>query len=387
MARALLRLLAASVLLLPAGVGAAPAYAAGRVVVDNEGRGAVIDARYSSELTLSGRGFQSIKGGHGGIYVWFGTVNAGWQPSKGGQSGADYVYVPDSESKSNAGFQRFVAFPGSDTAGSASSTMGADGSWSVRLVVPGPTFQGVGRDGTVKTVDCRKVTCGVITVGAHGVHNAHNETFTPVAVRELTGSATLAASPSVDPDTGSGSDRGAGSGTGSGTSTTGNQGTGNQATGRASTGPTKLRVDRRSAVAGRAMAFSASGLQPGEQVSVVLDNGLVASGPHLVGLDGRVTGVLALPSEVDPGTHELRLFGASRAASVRFPITAADASATGSTGSGDDADTESQAAEPPAETSTGGIAALAFALLGALAFGASLFVFARRRAGGRRVDA
>ena len=86
-----------------------------RHVANPDGQ-AKIDPTYATTLTVSGSGFQSVKGGHGGIYVFFGTVKPGWQPSKGGATGEDYFYVPDSEAKDNQGFQRYVAFPGSDTA-------------------------------------------------------------------------------------------------------------------------------------------------------------------------------------------------------------------------------------------------------------------------------
>ena len=177
---ALVPLLAA--LLLPV----APAHADGRVSVANDGGAARIDPTYATTLTVSGSGFQSIQGGHGGVYVFFGTVERGWRPSEGGATGVDYFYVPDSESRDNAGFQRFVAFPGSDTASSANGgTMSASGSWSTSLVVPGAVFDAYDRDGGSRRVDCRKVTCGVITVGAHGVTNARNESFTPVSVGDL----------------------------------------------------------------------------------------------------------------------------------------------------------------------------------------------------------
>ncbi|MFC6345135.1 hypothetical protein ACFP8W_24345, partial [Nocardioides hankookensis] len=172
--RLILAALAAAALLVPT-----PAYAGSRVSVTP----GTIDPTYATTLKVSGTGFQSIQGGHGGIYVFFGTVTPGWQPSEGGVTGQDYYYVPDSESKANQGFQRFVAFPGSDTASSANGgTMSASGGWSTQIVVPGATFQTYDRAGKVHTVDCRTVTCGVITVGAHGITNAHNETFTPVQV-------------------------------------------------------------------------------------------------------------------------------------------------------------------------------------------------------------
>ncbi|MER8032311.1 hypothetical protein ABTZ78_25490 [Streptomyces bauhiniae] len=139
------------------------------------------DPDYATRVRLHGAGFQSVKNGFGGIYVLFGTVSGSWRPSEGGASGADYVYVQDSETKDNHGYQRFVAFPGDPTAYAANGgTVKADGTWDATLVVPGAVFPAKGRDGSVRQVDCRKVQCGVITIGAHGVANAHNETFTPI---------------------------------------------------------------------------------------------------------------------------------------------------------------------------------------------------------------
>lgn len=158
-------------------VPAPPATAAARVTVSP----ATADPDYASELRLHGAGFQSVKNGFGGVYVLFGTVSGTWRPSRGGTSGEDYVYVQDSETKDNHGYQRFVAFPGDPTAYAANGgTVKADGTWDATLVVPGAVFPAKGRDGTIRQVDCRKVQCGVITIGAHGVANPDNETFTPV---------------------------------------------------------------------------------------------------------------------------------------------------------------------------------------------------------------
>ncbi|MCR6484985.1 hypothetical protein M8542_19325 [Amycolatopsis sp. OK19-0408] len=158
---------------------APPAHAAARVSVSP----ATADPAYATVLTVRGSGFQSVPKGFGGIYLLFGWVADGaWQPSKGGSAGATYRYVPDKEAKDNRGFQRFIAFPGGDTAGSANGgVIGADGGWSTQLVVPGAKFRATDRDGAVVDVDCLKVRCGLITVGAHGVANANNETFTPVS--------------------------------------------------------------------------------------------------------------------------------------------------------------------------------------------------------------
>jgi hypothetical protein len=319
--RATLTTVAAAVLVAAALLPMAPASAAPGVDVANASGDAVIDPTYATTVTVRGRGFQSIKGGHGGVYVFFGTVRDRWRPSQGGQTGRDYFYVPDSESRDNQGYQRFIAFPGSDTAGSAAGTMSADGSWSTTLVVPGAVFQSVDRSGNARTVDCRQVTCGVITVGAHGVTNARNESFSPVRVADLyaDGSPDATASPSATPEPGAPS-----TAPDPGSPTTGRAG--EVGPGRPATvGPAALEVDRASAHPGNVLAFAAAGLAAGAQVSAVLDDGAAGAGPFLVDGDGRVAGVLTIPSDTVPGTHELRLFGVEEPPTVSFAITAGDA--------------------------------------------------------------
>jgi len=93
---------------------AAPASAASRVSITNDAGGSAIDRTHMTTLRLSGSGFQSIKGGFGGIYVLLGTVSGNWRPSAHGKG--QLLYVPDSQTKSNAGYQKFVAFPGDSTA-------------------------------------------------------------------------------------------------------------------------------------------------------------------------------------------------------------------------------------------------------------------------------
>lgn len=294
----------------------APAGAAARVGVANQFGAAAIDPTYTTKLDLSGSGFQSIRKGHGGIYVLFGAIKGEWRPSKGGKTGQNYLTVPDSESKSNGGFARFVAFPGSDTAGSANGgTIAANGTWRTSINVPGATFQAVDRNGKVQSVDCRRDTCGVLTVGAHGVVNGNNESFTRVSVKDLyTGGAEPPSNAT----------------TGTGTATTGStapqSGTGAPAAappGRlpVAAGPPTLDVDRASARPGRALAFSASGLAPGSQVSATFEDGLAAVGPLNVAANGQLAGVLKLPADLSAGTYELRLTGAEDLPSVRFAVT------------------------------------------------------------------
>lgn len=352
----------------------APASAAGGVVVANPDGEAVVDPAYATTLRVRGSGFQSVRGGHGGIYVFFGTVRGRWRPSQGGASGSGYLYVPDSESRENQGYQRFVAFPGSDTASSANGgTIAADGTWSTSITVPGAVFQAVGRNGAVETVDCREVTCGVITVGAHGVSNATNETFTPVRVTDLTGvGETPTPAPrgeqpaggTTGPEQAESTDPAPGSRSG--------RGGGGARAARAAT--PELVVDRVSARAGNAMAFAATGLSPGTQVSAVLDDGAAAAGPFLVGADGALAGVLTLPPDLTPGTSELRLFGLPEPLAVSFAVTAPVADATASTATTAPATDVSQARVP----SRAGLLFMAAAGL------VLLLVLARRLAAGRR---
>jgi hypothetical protein len=144
------------------------------------------DPAYATTVTLKGAGFQSIKNGHGGIYVLFGWVSepagGAWKPSKGGAPGTTLRYVQDRESKDNLGYQRFVAFPDGDTSSSANGgVIAEDGTWSAQLNIPGARFKAADRAGKVSDVDCTQTQCGIITIGAHGVVNANNETFTPVS--------------------------------------------------------------------------------------------------------------------------------------------------------------------------------------------------------------
>lgn len=288
----------------------APAQAASRVSVSNDQGTAKADPKYATTLKLNGSGFQSIKGGHGGIYVFFGTVSGAWQPSKGGQVGTNYRYVPDSESKNNQGFQRFVAFPGSDTADAANGgTIKANGSWSAQITVPGATFKTVNRAGKVIEVDCLTSTCGIITVGAHGVKNANNETFTPVTFGTLQQSSKPTTQESAAAPT-----------------------TGDTAAPVAETPTTKsvnpakavATVDRGTAVVGRVLSFTGTGFLPGEQVIATLDDGRAAVGPLSAGPSGEIAGVLQLPDGTQAGTHVLRLTGAASGAkpTVNFPIAA-----------------------------------------------------------------
>jgi len=194
-----LRALAAAALAAAATlVAAGPAAAEAQVVVAGEGGQAVAAADAPTSLQVSGTGFQSVPGGFGGVYVLFGWVDPasgdGWRPSAGGVTGTQYRYAVDVQGQENAGYQRFVAFPGSTTAAEANGGVVAeDGSWSTDLTVPGATLTALDADGGTVEVDCRVVTCGVLTIGAHGVANANNESFTPVAFEAEAGAVGAAA--------------------------------------------------------------------------------------------------------------------------------------------------------------------------------------------------
>jgi hypothetical protein len=73
------------------------------------------------------------------------------------------------------------------------------------------------------------------------------------------------------------------------------------------------------------LAFTARGLPPGRQVSAVFDDGASGVGPLTVGPDGRLAGLIRLPVETGPGTHQLRLVGAGQVAPVRFAVAQGEA--------------------------------------------------------------
>ncbi|GAA1999028.1 hypothetical protein [Microbacterium ulmi] len=269
-----------------------PAWAASSVTVEGPDGTSTVDPDYATEVTVRGSGFQSIKKGFGGVYVLFGWVDGSWRPSQGGVVGADYRYVPDSESRDNAGFQRFVAFPGSETEAAAHAVMSDDGSWSVSMTIPGARFESRDRSGDVSGVDCLKVTCGVITIGAHGVKNANNETFTPVSFASGGGSAPAAAGGTL-PDA---------------------------APGLAAPGEVRLGLASARVDAGTSIAFTGQGFAPGEQVVATLDRGLVSVGPLSAGAQGEVAGVMSVPRDVRGGTHLVTLTGAASGAVAESPV-------------------------------------------------------------------
>jgi hypothetical protein len=286
--------LAATALVL-SPLSAPPASADARVTIDGASSA---DPRFATSVTVSGSGFQSVTGGFGGVYVLFGWVADGtsWRPSNGGEVGSDYRYVPDQESKENKGFQRFVAFPGSDTEDAANAVMAADGSWRVDMVVPGATFESQDRDGGVSEVDCLEVRCGIITIGAHGVKNANNETFTPIEFA-------TASAPSDEPAGGGGDDGVAAPPTESAATTA------------------RVGYTTTTAIPGQALSFTGQGFTPGELIVATLDDGVSAVGPLTAGTSGEIAGVLPLPGDLRVGTHLLTLTGAASGTVAESDVT------------------------------------------------------------------
>ncbi|MCD7100994.1 EGFR-like transmembrane domain-containing protein [Pseudoclavibacter sp. 13-3] len=171
---------------------AEPAQAAGPTVVATvEGRPDLVnvaDNQYLTTLDVSGSGFVSKKNGFGGVYVLFGWAGQNWKPSTGGVDGIDRKYVYDDESNPT-GYMLFVSFPGSETQYAANGgLLNADGTWHAKLMVPGPTFQYSDRDGNKGSVNCLETQCGIMTVGAHGVKEPANESFTPISFQHISDS-------------------------------------------------------------------------------------------------------------------------------------------------------------------------------------------------------
>ncbi|GIG40333.1 hypothetical protein [Cellulomonas phragmiteti] len=191
-------LAAAAVLVAPAAPAAAAAPTAGVTVDRVDG----LPADAPTTLQVGGSGFQVVRGGFGGVYVLFGWVDdpagGAWRPSAGGVTGTHLRYAVDEAARDNAGYQVFVAFPGAATAVEANGgELGDDGTFSTTLTVPGARFVAVDAQGGTSEVDCTQVTCGVVTIGAHGVANATNETFTPVTFAAPGAQDAAAAAPRV----------------------------------------------------------------------------------------------------------------------------------------------------------------------------------------------
>ncbi len=150
-------------------------------------------------VTVTGRNYlvpPHVEGAEvfGGVYAFFGWVKPGgkWGPSKrnssnnNGTFGVTYHYPGEQGDAGTRdggeGAIRFVSFTDGGISGAATPYhMDDSGGWTAQVTVPGPTYTYRDGSGTKHKVDCRKVTCGIYTIGAHGKASATNEVFTPVS--------------------------------------------------------------------------------------------------------------------------------------------------------------------------------------------------------------
>ena len=126
----------------------------------------------------------------------------GWRPSAGGADRAATTSTSPTARPRTTRASSVRRLPRLGHRGSANGgTMSAAGSWSHHARRAGRGVPGLDRDGNVRTIDCRKVTCGVITVGAHGVTNAPTRPSRPVRVERCTPQANRRRRPTPAPST------------------------------------------------------------------------------------------------------------------------------------------------------------------------------------------
>lgn len=132
--------------------------------------GVELAADGSAVVSVTGRGF--VKNTNtSGVYILFGYLYTA--PSAGGTlTGGGYDYVAGQDN------QRFVAWPGGTTAGSANALFDGTGGFTVNGLAVESVFTG----SSGKSVNCLdgSVECGVFTIGAHGQADGNLETFTPI---------------------------------------------------------------------------------------------------------------------------------------------------------------------------------------------------------------
>ncbi|MGI5151583.1 LPXTG cell wall anchor domain-containing protein [Plantactinospora sp. CA-294935] len=146
----------------------------------------------------------------GGVYVFFGWVADAerFGPSirnsrnNDGTVGVTYVYpgqAGDAGTRDDgSGAMRLVSFTAGGASGEATDVhMDGDGNWKTSLRIFGSTFTTTTPDGKNRSYDCRKVRCGVFTIGAHGVASATNEKFAPITFRAGGGAAPAAPPPTA----------------------------------------------------------------------------------------------------------------------------------------------------------------------------------------------
>ena len=135
-----------------------------------------------SEVTIQGSRYATSNKGStfGGAYILFGTVTpkdpndpTSWAPSKRGVPGTNYAYAAGLD------YQTMVNYPGNTTE-EGLPYMDSEGNWTATLRIPGPVF----KTNNGQEIDCLKVRCGIITIGAHGRANAGVEAFEPVSFGE-----------------------------------------------------------------------------------------------------------------------------------------------------------------------------------------------------------
>lgn len=131
-------------------------------------------------VTLSGTGFPTAGrdgSSFGGLYVLFGWVDpeAGedWGPGHGGASGHTFTYTQDIEPQGT--YQSMVSYPGNTTV-PGFPEMDANGDFEMEFPLMASRFESQqGMD-----IDCYRMQCGVILIGAHGQTNPEGEIFVPV---------------------------------------------------------------------------------------------------------------------------------------------------------------------------------------------------------------
>ncbi|MGO3833500.1 MAG: HtaA domain-containing protein [Microbacteriaceae bacterium] len=129
---------------------------------------------------LKGTGFPTTAengGNFGGLYVLFGWIDpaAGdaWGPGHRGVSGKTFTYSKDIEPA--GAFQSMVSYPGNTTV-PGFPMMDSSGNFEMDLPLIASRFESQhGID-----IDCYRMQCGVMLIGAHGQKQAKGEIFVPV---------------------------------------------------------------------------------------------------------------------------------------------------------------------------------------------------------------
>jgi hypothetical protein len=158
--RRLLRLAigAAAAVLLLLAAGATSASAAPEVTVSQT---ANLDPDGEVTLTVEGSGFDPAGSGGNGIYLAFGPKNADYQTNAAAYYEAKWVHTGAAPSPGQA-------------------ELNADGTFSTTIKVKARYTDGGGTD-----VDCLADACYVLTIGAHGIVNPGQETFTRIRFQPI----------------------------------------------------------------------------------------------------------------------------------------------------------------------------------------------------------